>query len=110
MKDDSSKNCAVVFNIGYHFSRFRRKGWRGLCIEELSPDERAESWRRAKLKGLYWMGVLLMTVGFLICFNAVYRTPGARQTRQALTLAPIEAGEAVLRTDSEFTTLKGQGD
>jgi hypothetical protein len=108
MKDDS-KGGAVVFNIGYHFSRFRRRGWRGICVEEVSPCELAESRRRTKLKALYYMGVLLMTVGFLICFNAAYRTPGARQTGRAITLAPIEVGEAALGADSEFITLKGQG-
>jgi hypothetical protein len=110
MKDDSSDSGSVVFNIGHHFSRFRRRGWRGICVEEVSPYERSESRRRMKLKALYCMGILLMTVGFLICFNAARRTPGAGLTGQAITLSPIEADVATLGTDSELTILKAQGD
>jgi hypothetical protein len=107
MKDGSGDSQAAVFNTGYRFSRFRRRGRRGISVEETAPYERAGSRRRTKLKALYYMGILLMTAGFLICFNAAYRTPGARR---AITPAPTEADEAVLGTDSEFITLKGQGD
>jgi hypothetical protein len=36
--------------------------------------------------GLYYMGTLLMIVGFLICFNAIFRNPdGARPAPAAVT-------------------------
>jgi hypothetical protein len=105
MKDDSNLGGANVCNIGYHFSRFRAKDWHRLYIENACKFGHSEEMRVLKLKGLRIMGFLLMTVGFLICLNAVYRTPGVRQTA-----APIEINEASRITDSESAALKGRGD
>jgi hypothetical protein len=110
MKDD------YVCGIGYHFSRFRAKGWRGLYIENryrTCKSGRLEEIRVLRLKGLYCVGILLMAVGFLICFNAIYRVPGARRTTQAVTpvrIEAIEANEAAPVDDSDSAYLKGRGD
>ncbi|MDR1508699.1 MAG: hypothetical protein LBS53_03600 [Synergistaceae bacterium] len=103
-----------VCGMGYHFSRFRRKDWRRLYVQDLwkFPEERAEAGRRLKLKGLYYMGVLLMFVGFLICFNAVFRTPpsGKRQAISRSEPAPVVyAGTGESNGSPEFTTVRGKG-
>jgi hypothetical protein len=58
-----------------------------------SFDERAEARRAFKLMGLYYMGALLMIVGFIICFNAVFRTPSVtRPDSAAITTTREGAG------------------
>jgi hypothetical protein len=74
------------------------------------PEERAEAKRILKLKGLYYMGVTLMFVVFLICFNAVFRTPPSGKTREISRLEPapvVYAEES--KADSEFTAVGGKG-
>ena len=71
MKENNFNDTNLVYSLHCHFSRFRRNGWRGLRLWR--PGEfTAEKKRRLKLMALYYMGVLLMIVGFLICFNAMY--------------------------------------
>jgi hypothetical protein len=86
MKSDMN----VFYSVGYHFSRFRRSGRRNLRFWR--PGEfAAEKKRRLKLTALYYMGVLLMFVGFLICFNAIYRNPdGANPVSTVTRDAGIE--------------------
>ena len=107
------KNCSkgemCVSRTGYCFSRFRRGDWRRLYVQDMwgHSDKRAGAGRRLKRMILYYMGIALMTVGFLICFNAAFRAPGVGQTASPIH---IEAGEAPYVTGSEFTILKGRGD
>jgi hypothetical protein len=54
------------------------------------------------------MGFLLMAIGFLICFNALYRTPA--NARRVDVPAPIKAGSALPMTGSEFAASDGRGD
>jgi hypothetical protein len=112
MKDIS--NSGTSFFSGYRFSRFRRKNRRGLYIRDLwkLPEEQAEARRRLKLTGLYYMGVLLMFVGFLICFNALFRTPPSGKTGEISRSEPapvVYAGESKADSDSKFTTVRGKG-
>ena len=106
---DYSKGEICVSSAGYHFSRFRRGDWRRLYVRDMRghSDKRADARRRLKQMILYYMGIALMTVGFLICFNAAFMAPSAGQTASAIS---IEAGEAPYVTGSEFTILKGRGD
>ena len=85
MKNNNFNDSNILNTVGYRFLRFRRSGRRGLCLWR--PGElAAEKKRRLKLTGLYYMGVLLMLVGFLICFNAIFRNPDvAKPTPGAVT-------------------------
>ncbi|MDR1508718.1 MAG: hypothetical protein LBS53_03695 [Synergistaceae bacterium] len=108
---DISNSVTNLFS-GYHFSRFRRKNWRRLYVQDLwkFPEERAEAGRRLKLKAVYYMGVLLMFVGFLICFNAIFRGTSREKTAEISRLesAPVVyAGES--KAESEFTVIRGKG-
>jgi hypothetical protein len=101
-----------VCGMGYHFSRFRRKNWRRLYVRDLwkFPEERAEAVRTLKLKGLYYMGVLLMFVGFLICFNALFRTPSNGKAKEISRSEPapvVYAGES--NVSPEFAIVRGKG-
>jgi hypothetical protein len=94
MKDDYANGISVTGSAGYHFSRFRAKDWHRLYVENLCDARksgRSTERRVLKLKGLYCVGILLMAVGFLICFNAVYRTPSASK------LESVEAVQMELR-------------
>jgi hypothetical protein len=112
MRDIS--NNGTNFFSGYHFSRFRRKNRRGLYVRDLwkLPEERAEARRRLKLTGLYYMGVTLMFVGFLICFNALFRTPPRGKTGEISRLEPapvVYADADEFKAENEFTTVRGKG-
>jgi hypothetical protein len=111
MKDDFNSGARVC-NIGYHFSRFRAKDWHRLYIENLcgAKSGRSAGIRVLKLKGLYFMGILLMAVGFLICFNAIYRAPvvSKRESAAVVSSANIETGE--VRQDLGSHSHEGQGD
>ena len=74
MKINYFNDTNTLNSVGYHFARFRRGRRHNLRF--WSPGEfAAEKKKRFKLMVLYYMGVLLMFVGFLICFNAAYRNP-----------------------------------
>jgi hypothetical protein len=59
---------------------------------------------------LYYMGFILMTLGFLICFNAAFRAPLDADKEPVDITAGIEAESAAVRPDSGFTVLEGRGD
>ena len=82
MKSDYFNNANLLKSAGYHFSRFRRSGGCGLRFRR--PGEfAAERKRSLKLMALYYMGVLLMFVGFLICFNAIFGNPDSAKPAPA---------------------------
>jgi hypothetical protein len=85
MKSENFNETNILKGVGYHFLRFRKNGRHALRLWR--PGEfAAEKKRRLKLMALYYMGVLLMFVGFLICFNAIFRNPDvAKPTPGAVT-------------------------
>jgi hypothetical protein len=112
MKDDytnGTNEISVSDSVGYHFSPFRRKNRLWTFLWHREKPELTES-RLKRLICLYYAGTLLMALGFLICFNAVYRVPGAKRTTQAVTPVPIEAVEAAAVSDFEPAALKMRGD
>jgi hypothetical protein len=110
---EDSNGGASVFRAGYHFSRFRRGNgiWRRLYVQDIwkFPDKRAEARRKLKLMVIYYMGILLMTVGFLICFNAAFRTSPSQRMKPADITPGIGAESDAGLQDSGFTVLEGQG-
>lgn len=104
---EANKGVCVSNSTGYHFSRFRA-GRRWIYAKNfLELDrERAEAGRRLKLMGLYWMGTLLMAVGFLICFNALL---GAPSNEKALSAPVFSTGAAESEETPEFTAVRGMG-
>jgi hypothetical protein len=60
--------------------------------------------------GLYYMGVLLMIVGFIICFNAVFRMPsGARSDSAAITTATSIAADLDKVQRGALISRRGKG-
>jgi hypothetical protein len=110
MKNDPS-NGVNVCNIGYHFSRFRGKDWRRLYVENLCDARksgRSVERRVLKLKGLYCVGILLMAVGFLICFNAVYRTPLIQKRESPAVVSNANAETGVVWHNSISSEGRGE--
>jgi hypothetical protein len=104
---EANKGMCVSNSAGYHFSRFRAGRRRIYVKNGLELDrERAEAGRRLKLMGLYWMGTLLIAVGFLICFNALFRAP----SNEKAVPAPVVSMDAVESEETpEFTVIRGMG-
>jgi hypothetical protein len=102
MKDDSGR-VMNVHSGGYGFPRYRRekRNWLGLLVQNVA--DQAESRRRLKLTVLYCVGILLMAVGFLICFNAAYRIP----SRAGQTIAVTSAETYETPRDSSFVIPEG---
>jgi hypothetical protein len=101
-------SARVPNSAGYHFSRFRKSGWRGLRLWH--PGEyAAERKRMLKLTGLYYMGILLMVVGFLICFNAIF---GNHSDVRPYPVTPKSSAgiSAENSPGSGFKTTEGRGD
>jgi hypothetical protein len=107
---EANKGMCVSNSAGYHFSRFRGSRKRLYIKNSLELDrERAEAGRRLKLMGLYWMGTLLMAVGFLICFNAVFRAAGGEKISRREPAPIVSANAAESEETSEFAIIRGMG-